>query len=529
MMLTMLPFFLLGLYENNGRPLEKVLRDVADTLVRRPKARPYRTNNVYGALMRQEAIDKEVRKPGARKLTREEKEQIKAVIRENRPNGRQPGSAQETIPYDRIWPDGICLARGWYTKTLQFQDINYQLSHNDAKSAIFEGWCDFLNYFDSSIHLQFSFLNRNADADRFENCIHIPVRRDGAERIRSEYAQILSNQLARGSNGIERVKYLTFGIRADSLKTARARLDRIELDVLANLKRMGVAASLLDGRERLHLLHRIFHTDDAGAVPLRMGVACALRAVHQGFRGSIVLRLWRKPPLSHGRHAGRGKRSQILAPELNDRMLADFLDIDANLIVTMHIQSIDQNAAIKQIKRKITDLDKTKMEEQKRAVRAGYDMDILPSDLATYGAEAKKLLEDLQSRNERMFLVTFLVLNTGANRQALENMVFQAQGVAQKYNCQLTRLDFQQEKALAASLPLGVNELEIQRALTTSSTAIFVPFTTQELFQTTGEPMYYGLNALSNNMIMADRKQLKNPNGLILGTPGSGKSVQRQA
>ena len=524
MMLAMLPFFLLGLYENNGRPLEKVLCDVADTLVRRPKARPYRTNNVYGALMRQEAIDKEVRKPGARKLTREEKEQIKAVIRKNRPNGRQPGSAQETIPYDRIWPDGICLARGWYTKTLQFQDINYQLSHNDAKSAIFEGWCDFLNYFDSSIHLQFSFLNRNADADRFENCIHIPVRRDGAERIRSEYAQILSNQLARGSNGIERVKYLTFGIRADSLKTARARLDRIELDVLANFKRMGVAASLLDGRERLYLLHRIFHTDTQEPFRFEWEWLAPSGLSTRDFVAPSSFAFGESRRFRMGGTLGAVSVLQILAPELNDRMLADFLDIDASLIVTMHIQSIDQNAAIKQIKRKITDLDKTKMEEQKRAVRAGYDMDILPSDLATYGAEAKKLLEDLQSRNERMFLVTFLVLNTGANRQALENMVFQAQGVAQKYNCQLTRLDFQQEKALAASLPLGVNELEIQRALTTSSTAIFVPFTTQELFQTTGEPMYYGLNALSNNMIMADRKQLKNPNGLILGTPGSGKS-----
>ena len=524
MMLAMLPFFLLGLYENNGRPLEKVLRDVADTLVRRPKARPYRTNNVYGALMRQEAIDKEVRKPGARKLTHEEKEQIKAVIRKNRPNGRQPGSAQETIPYDRIWPDGICLARGWYTKTLQFQDINYQLSHNDAKSAIFEGWCDFLNYFDSSIHLQFSFLNRNADADRFENCIHIPVRRDGAERIRSEYAQILSNQLARGSNGIERVKYLTFGIRADSLKTARARLDRIELDVLANFKRMGVAASLLDGRERLHLLHRIFHTDTQEPFRFEWEWLAPSGLSTKDFVAPSSFAFGESRRFRMGGTLGAVSVLQILAPELNDRMLADFLDIDASLIVTMHIQSIDQNAAIKQIKRKITDLDKTKMEEQKRAVRAGYDMDILPSDLATYGAEAKKLLEDLQSRNERMFLVTFLVLNTGTNRQALENMVFQAQGVAQKYNCQLTRLDFQQEKALAASLPLGVNELEIQRALTTSSTAIFVPFTTQELFQTTGEPMYYGLNALSNNMIMADRKQLKNPNGLILGTPGSGKS-----
>ena len=190
----------------------------------------------------------------------------------------------------------------------------------------------------------------------------------------------------------------------------------------------------------------------------------------------------------------------------------------------MHIQSIDQTAAIKQIKRKITDLDKTKMDEQKKAVRAGYDMDILPSDLATYGAEAKKLLEDLQSRNERMFLVTFIVLNTGDTRQQLENTVLQAQGVAQKYNCALQRLDFQQEKALVSSLPLGVNRVDIQRGLTTSSTAIFVPFTTQELFQTEGEPLYYGLNALSNNLIMVDRKRLKNANGLILGTPGSGKS-----
>ena len=376
MMLTMLPFLLLGLYENNGRPLEKVLRDVADTFVRRPKARPYRTNNVYGALMRQEAIDKEVRKPGARKLTREEKEHIKAVIRKNRPNGRQPGSAQETIPYDRIWPDGICLARGWYTKTLQFQDINYQLSHNDAKSAIFEGWCDFLNYFDSSIHLQFSFLNRNADADRFENCIHIPVRRDGAERIRSEYAQILSNQLARGSNGIERVKYLTFGIRADSLKTARARLDRIELDVLANFKRMGVATSLLDGKERLHLLHRIFHTDTQEPFRFEWEWLAPSGLSTKDFVAPSSFAFGESRRFRMGGTLGAASVLQILAPELNDRMLADFLDIDASLIVTMHIQSIDQNAAIKQIKRKITDLDKTKMEEQKRAVRAGYDMDI---------------------------------------------------------------------------------------------------------------------------------------------------------
>ena len=232
----------------------------------------------------------------------------------------------------------------------------------------------------------------------------------------------------------------------------------------------------------------------------------------------------------NGKEFGVGKKLgavsflQILAPELNDRMLADFLDMESSLIVTMHIQSVDQTKAIKTVKRKITDLQKMTIEEQKKAVRSGYDMDIIPSDLATYGNEAKKILQDLQSRNERMFLMTFLVLNTANNKQQLGNNVFQASSIAQKYNCQLTRLDFQQEEGLMSSLPLGLNQIEIQRGLTTSSVAIFVPFTTQELFQNGSEALYCGINALSGNLIMVDRKKLKNPNGLILGTPGSGKS-----
>ena len=215
---------------------------------------------------------------------------------------------------------------------------------------------------------------------------------------------------------------------------------------------------------------------------------------------------------------------QITASDLSDQLLKDFLDMESSQIVTMHIQSVDQNKAIKSIKHTITELDRSKIEEQKKAVRSGYDMDIIPSDLATYGKDAKALLKELQSQNERMFLLTFLVMNTGETEQELETNVFQASSIAQKYNCNLRRLDFQQEQGLMSCLPLAQNLIEIQRSMTTSSTAIFVPFTTQELFQTGKEALYYGLNALSNNLIMVDRKKLKNPNGLILGTPGSGKS-----
>ena len=295
-------------------------------------------------------------------------------------------------------------------------------------------------------------------------------------------------------------------------------------NILNNFKRLGVAARTLDGKERLFQLHAVFHMDEQLPFQFEWDWLAPSGLSTKDFIAPSSFEFRTGKQFRMGKKYGTVSFLQILAPELNDRLLADFLDMESSLIVSMHIQSVDQVKAIKTVKRKITDLDRSKIEEQKKAVRAGYDMDIIPSDLATYGSEAKKLLQDLQSRNERMFLLTFLVLNTADNPRQLGNNIFQAGSIAQKYNCQLTRLDFQQEEGLMSCLPLGLNQIEIQRGLTTSSTAIFVPFTTQELFQNGKEALYYGINALSNNLIMVDRKLLKNPNGLILGTPGSGKS-----
>ena len=424
-----------------------------------------------------------------------------------------------------MFPDGICrVTDSYYTKTVQFQDINYQLNQNEDKTAIFDGWCDFLNYFDSSVCFQLSFVNMSANKDNYARYITISPQGDDFDSIRLEYTQMLQNQLARGNNGLIKTKYLTFGVEADGLKAAKPRLERIETDILNNFKRLGVAAEPMNGMERLRLLHGMLHMDEQE--PFRFSwdwlAPSGLSVKDFIAPSSFEFRTGRS--FGVGRRIGCASFLQILAPELNDRMLADFLDMESSLIVSMHVQSVDQVKAIKTIKRKITDLQKMTIEEQKKAVRAGYDMDIIPSDLATYGTEAKKLLQDLQSRNERMFLLTFIVVNTAGSRQQLDNNVFQAASIAQKYNCQLTRLDFRQEEGLMSSLPLGLNQIEIQRGLTTSSVAIFIPFTTQELFQDGKEALYCGLNALSNNLIMVDRKRLKNPNGLILGTPGSGKS-----
>ena len=457
-----------------------------------------------------------------RKLSRVERKQIAEVIRQAKGDGKAH-TAQQTIPYIQMYPDGICkVSEKKYSKSIAFEDINYQLAQADDKTAIFENWCDFLNYFDASVSVQLSFINQGTQREQAEKAIHIPAQDDAFNSIRTEYSDMLKNQLEKGNNGLEKCKYITFSIEADNLAAAKARLSRIETDVLNNFKVLGVTARPMNGQERLNVLHGIFHPEGE---PFRFSwdwlVPSGLTT--KDFIAPSSFRFGDGRTFRMGRKLGAVSFLEILAPELNDRMLSDILDLENGIIVNLHIRSIDQSEAIKTIKRKITDLDKMKIEEQKKAVRSGYDMDIIPSDLATFGSEAKNLLQDLQSRNERMFLLTFLVVNMADTKRKLDNDIFATAGFAQKNNCALTRLDYLQEAGFMSSIPLGENLIPIQRGLTTSSTAIFIPFITQELFQR-GAALYYGLNALSNNMILCDRKQLKNPNGLILGTPGSGKS-----
>ena len=459
------------------------------------------------------------------KLTRAEKRQLQALMRSRQQRKKPPHSVQETIPYERMWPDGICrVSPSYYTKTVQFWDINYQLAQNEDKSAIFEGWCDFLNAFDSSVHLQLSFLNLTANADAVEQRILLPDKSDGFDAIRREYTEMLQNQLAKGSNGLSKRKYLTFGVESENYRTAKPRLERIETDLLNHFKRLGAAAAPLDGRERLKLMYDMFHLDAQTPFLFDWKWLASTGLRTKDFIVPSSFKFGERQRFDMGSKVSVVSFFSILASELNDRCLAEFLAMDSSLVVSFHLQAIDQTAAIKDIKHKLTALDQMKIDEQKKAVRAGYDMEILPSDLAAYGGEAKKLLEELQNRNERFFLATLLVMNTADNHHQLDLDVKQAQSIALQHNCQLIPLDYQQEAGMVSCLPLGENQIQIQRGLTTSAAAVFMPFTTQELCQNGAEALYYGLNALSNNLIMVDRKQLKNPNGMILGTPGSGKS-----
>lgn len=434
-----------------------------------------------------------------------------------------PTTAQQTIPYRQMLPDGICRVNDQlYTKTVQYEDINYSVASSDDQSAIFDGYCAFLNYFDSALPFQLSFINHRSNPDN-KYSVNIPAQRDEFNSVRGEYVEMLETQISKSNNGIVRSKYITFGLSADSLTVARPRLERMEADIVGNYKKLGVQVRPLTGAERLEVLHGQLHPGGHEAFLFQWGDIAKTGLSTKDYIAPTSFDFRQSRTFKVGPVWGAASYLQITASELSDKLLAELLELDAEMTVTLHVQTVDQSKAIKTIKGKLSDIDKMKMDEQKKAVRAGYDMDILPPDLMTFSSDAKSLLADLQARNERMFLLTFTVVNTAPTRQRLENDVFTVSGIVQKYNCSLKRLDFQQEQGFLSSLLLGHNGIEIQRGLTTSSTAIFVPFLTQELCMD-GQAVYYGMNALSHNIIMADRKKLKNPNGLFLGVPGSGKS-----
>lgn len=458
-------------------------------------------------------------------LSKEEKKRTHQKIAKIEYDHKHSDSAQKTIPYKQMFKDGVCqVTDDYYTKTICFNDINYQLARNEDKQAIFQEFCNLHNYFDDSLDIQFTYMNVSDDAETYKKCIHIEDQDDAFNDIRHEFVEMLQTQLERGNNGLVRLKYLTFGVTEKDISTARSKLHHLEAEIIGNFKHMGVASYGLNGIERLEILHRAFNPDSENKFVFDWKMRAQTGMSTKDAIAPSSFNFGKKNIFAMGDVFGSTSFIDIISTEVSDRMLTDYLSIDENIFVNIHLRSWEQQAAVKFVKLKNTAVEAMKIDEQKKAARSGYDIDILPPDLVSYSEEIKRILSDLQSRNERFFVTTITITCFAKSVKKLNLLVNQVKGITQKHNCKLVPLDWQQEQGLMSAVPLGYNGIELNRNLTTSAAAVFIPFTTRELFQPEGDSLYYGLNALSDNLIMADRKQLKNPNGLILGTPGSGKS-----
>lgn len=475
-------------------------------------------------------------------LTKQEYSAVKKRVseKEQQQKRKLPKTAQQSIPFDNMTKDGIAIstdkkfsflsfltgkekaAETRYSKTVQFYDADYEIAEVSKQQNIFARYCSLLNSFDSKVNFQISIVNLTNDDD-FEDIIQIPDRDDGFNDVRQEYAQMLRTQLAKGNNGFVRVNYITFSVVDTELKKARRRLSVIEKDVVGIFKSFGVAAAPLNGTERLFAMYKMLHQYSKEPFICDFEKMAVGGLMPKDYIAPSSFNFKGKNDFGCGKFYGSTSSINLIASEMSDRFLTQLMSADNPIAFNMHFTAIDNLEAKKYVKMKLSNVERMKVDEQKKAAQQGYDMDILPPDMKTYLKELEVLLDDLEAKNERMFLVTFLVTNFAKNKKELDSFNDSLNRKILQANCKLIPLDNMQDLGLASILPLCENRIEIERRLTTSSAAVFLPFSTKEIFME-GEAMYYGLNSISQNLIMGNRKKLTNPNGVVTGVPGSGKS-----
>lgn len=429
-------------------------------------------------------------------------------------------TALQTLPYLRVADDSIIeVQAGRFSRSYVFDDVNYQIAKQEDQEDLFLRYCSILNSFDINVDVQVTIMNNKINRDDFEDIVLLKHKTDEFNEFRDEYNQMLLEKISQGQNEIRRVKMFTISLQAESVQDARSKFHSFDIDLAANFKRMGSKITEMDSNQRVGIMKDIFRGVDI-VIP-EFSIHDYKRGTERGYIAPDYFEFKPDYFMFNDQYA-RCIFIRELPASLADRLISDLTDSGLNMLLSINIAPVDPGTALKVVKRQLTSMEQNKLEQQKKAIRSGYSADIISHDLKHSLIEAEELLDDLQNKNQKMFLVNCIIMHMANSYEELNQATDSLKSRARKYLVNLGVLRYQQEDALASVLPLGFSKLKIRRTLTTESTAILMPLHTQELIQPNG--MYYGLNAVSRNLIMFNRTNLKNPNGFILGSPGSGKS-----
>lgn len=552
------------LYEKNGMHIEKHLLYFYETHFVRNTERPYKTQNIYELMYQEQCMQKEIEKIVFKGMTEEQinsikksgesceikvgkkkiiipvkgpidlktKRELVKAVKKAKLHGQIPESAQESIPYEKPYEDGIFeSAPGYFTQTIAFEDITYQLGAEELKDLIFMKWCSLINFFDENKPFQFFYGNIEINKEEYAKDFIIPRNPDDSKIkkvLTDEYSEHQVKQFEKGNNNLKKIRNLTIGEYAKDYKTAKRKLAKDIKQIQKIFKKLGCKCWVLDGYERLELLYKLFHpgTKDKFLwnfdMPVKTGLSSKDFIAPNSFCFKPSPDFNATKYFKSGDHIGAVSYFQIFANEMDDRIIAEMLDINSNIWISIHGKTINRLEAVEYAKNNVSDIQRMIVSANRNAVQGGYDMDLLPPELVDYKDASVQLFRDIRRRDQKMINATITIVQTAKSRKELEDNITELENIISGFQCKLARADNRQEQGYMSALPLGNNLLDVKRTFTTSDLAIFIPFTTNEIYTSQGQ--YYGMNALSNNVIMVDKKKLANPNSLILGAPGFGKS-----
>ena len=431
-----------------------------------------------------------------------------------------PRSVQDAIPIQRVWEDGIFQLGNRFSKSYSFTDINYQIASKEDKTAMFLDYSELLNALDSGASAKITIRNRQVNRAEFENSILLPMKGDSLDRFREEYNQMLLSKVTGSSNSIVRERTITLTVAKKNIAEARSYFGRVGTDLLTHLARLSSVGRELDLGERLELFREFFRGEPA-AFPFELKQQSKLGHHFKDWLCPNAME-FAKDHFRLDSRWGRVLYLQGYASYIKDTLISELCDLDRSLMLSMDILPVPTDEAVREIQNKLLGVETNAANWQRKQNAANNFSAVLPYDMEQQRKETKEMLDDLTNRDQRMMFGLVTLVHLADTKEQLDSDTETILTVARKHLCQMSTLRWQQKDGLDTVLPYGLRKIHALRTLTTESTAVLIPFRAQEILQ--GGGIYYGQNAVSKNMIVADRRKLLNGNSFRLGVSGSGKS-----
>ena len=430
-----------------------------------------------------------------------------------------PRSVQQAIPIQRIWPDGIFQVGNKFSKSFRFSDINYSIASKADKTEMFLDYSELLNALDSGASAKITLNNRRINKEEFEESLLIPMKGDGLDEYRWEYNEMLLSKVSGTNNSIQQERYLTISVHKKNVDEARTYFARVGTDIVTHLAKLSSVAEELDAEERLQIFRDFFRAEQPQCYPFDLK---AFARKGSSFKNWICpdSMEFHKDYFKLDERYGQVLYMQDYASYIKDNMISELCDLSRDLMLSIDILPVPTDEAVKEIQNRLLGVETNVTSWQRRQNANNNFSAVVPYDMELQRKETKEMLDDLTTRDQRMMFGLLTIVHMADSKEQLESDTETLLSVARKHLCQMSVLKWQQVDGMNTVLPYGLRRIHTLRTLTTESTAVLIPFHTQEIMQPGG--IYYGQNAVSKNMIVADRRKLLNGNSFRLGVSGSG-------
>ena len=446
---------------------------------------------------------------------------LQNTLKQDREKFTVPRSAQDAIPIRRIWPDGVFQFGSKFSKCIRFSDINYAIASKEDKTAMFLNYSELLNALDTGSTTKITINNKRINRQNFEDTILLPAQGDFLDGYRAEYNTMLMDKVTDASNSVVQERYITVSTHKKNIEEARTAFDRVTNDITSRLSKLDSHGEELDAVDRLRILHDFYRVGEE--TEFHFDLRERMKKGHS-YKDAICPDSMevKKDHFITGDKFGRVLFLKEYASYIKDSMINELTELNRTLMLSIDVIPVPTDEAVREMQNRLLGVETNVTNWQRRQNSNNNFSAVVPYDLEQQRKETREMLDDLTTRDQRMMFAVVTLVHLADSKEELDSDTETLRAIARKHLCQLSTLNWQQAEGLVTALPLGLRRIDALRTLTTEALAVLMPFKAQEIRHRNG--VYYGQNTISKNFILANRWELLNANGFVLGVSGSGKS-----